>query len=91
MFELGTWERFYDQKSLGHAGIKVKHILSNQGRMANLWPTLGWLDVLYLDRGLGYIGECICQNTAPVYLAFVNFIAFKFYIRRKDLWTDIEL
>lgn len=36
MFELGTWERFYDQKSLGHAGIKVKHILSNQGRMANL-------------------------------------------------------
>lgn len=84
LFELGTWKRFYDQKSLGHAGIKVKHILSKI-----VWqicePTLGWLDVLYPDRGLGYIGECICQNTAPVYLAFVNFIVFKFYIRRKDL------
>lgn len=49
-----------------------------------------WSDhsVLYLDKGLGYIGRCSCQISVNVHLRFVHFIACKFQIKRKykQIW-----
>lgn len=44
-------------------------------------------DVLYLDRGLGHAGVCICQNSVNMHLRYMYFLSFLFH-QKKKLWTQ---
>ena len=54
--------------------------LPGKGHKGTFW---GDDNVLYLDRGLGYTGVCICQNSINVHLRCVHFLVCKFYFKRK--------
>lgn len=46
---------------------------------------------LYLDKVLGYTGECSCQNSVSGYLRCVDFIVCICYAKRKKVKTNVEV
>ena len=46
-------------------------------------PEENFWDVLYLDRGLGWTGACICQHTINE-LKFVHFTICKRYFKKRE-------
>lgn len=65
--------------------------LTRRGHEEIFWGDRNYSNSLCVDRGLGYTGECICQNSGNVHLRFVNLIVLKFYFKKpiNKYWTQV--